>query len=231
MYYRYLILLSFFLAPLVRGQAQAVRTADPPPDHLGPASDFTFTVAPLSLVGSHRRLRAGVIWHRYRWNYLLDLEYAPGLRGWGDISGESRHHFLYGVRPEVRYAFHDRGYLQHFVGVEVPINYLEVLVDNGRFYNATGQYVAFDQGVRHRERISLLAKYTLAAAVTRRLHLEAYTGFGVARRRNYYRGLVNVREENDFLLGDVETGWGPTPGVGTDWVLDLALGFRIGYRL
>lgn len=236
MRYTYIILLTLLLTASTdafgqQGGHEADAHSRPGVKHV---SGLTFTVAPLSLVGSHRRMRAGVILHRPRWNYLLDVEYAPGFRGWGDISGQSLHHFFYGLRPELRYALKGngaaKGTLQPFIGLEVPINYLETVIDGGRYTAASGEYIAFDRGVRHRERVSVLAKYTLAATVARHWYLEGYVGGGAAYRKNYYTRMSNVRPGNEFLE-DYEWRFGASPREGAGWVLDLALGVRIGYRL
>ncbi|MGB3800268.1 MAG: hypothetical protein WA952_10680 [Lewinella sp.] len=234
--YHRLLLLTVFLVsvPGIYGQVTdpaPALAAQADPTH---TSGLTFTIAPLSIVGSHRRMRAGLIWQRPRWNYLVDLEYAPGFRGWGDLTGQSSHHFFYGIRPEIRYALAGSGTstsgYQHFVGVEVPVNYLEVLLEDGRFHNTAGEYIIFDRGLHQRERLSVLLKYTLTVSISRHFHLEWYGGAGIARRKDSYSELVNARTGTEFQE-NWEWGWGPSPAAGTRYLADLALGFRIGYRL
>ncbi|WP_116107940.1 hypothetical protein [Lewinella sp. IMCC34191] len=229
-------LLVLCLLATVSAYGQSAELAASPAEEqsTSPASGFTVTVAPLSLLGRFRRVRAGVIWSRPRWNYLLDLEYAPGFSGVGRLTTQARHHFFYGIRPEIRYAIarkaNERERYRQFVGLEVPVNYAEAVVDNGQFHNSEGEYISFDRGIRHRERVSVLAKYTLAVWIDRHFYVDGYAGMGVARRKNYYTELVNARPE-DSLLEDFEWNWGASPAEGTVWLLDVALGFRLGYRL
>ena len=198
-------------------------------------SGLVLTAAPLSLLGRYRRLRVGLLWQRSAVNYLLDLEYGPGLpHGIGSIGNDAPVHF-YGLRPEFRVQLgrkrHREGSPRQFVGLEIPVSYLHTRVDGGKFFDANGDFFAFDAALRHRERISMLAKYTASAAVNRRLHLEGYLGFGRARRKNYYSELVNLRPEDTIFAAEGEWGMGGSPSEGADWVLDLAFGFRVGYRL
>lgn len=219
------------LAGCLSLKGQSTLSVDPSVDRSG----LVLTAAPLALLGRYRRVRLGLLWQRPAVNYLLDLEYGPGFpHGIGSIGNDNPVQF-YGLRPEFRVQFGSKGRRhwnpRHFAGVEIPVSYLNTRVDGGKFFDERGEFFAFDRALRHRKRLSILVKYTATAAVGEHWHLEGYFGIGPALRRNYYTEFVNLRPEDPIFSEDGEWGLGGSPSEGTDGILDLALGFRVGYRL
>lgn len=195
---------------------------------------------PLSLFEFYPRLRAGAIWQKGRMAYLLDLEYAKGgvpppQWSWAEANRQSEYVF-YGIRPELRFYPAPRGYLKNrqrgaYVAVEANLSYLELTLDKPGEYQSRWDYYRYDSGLMKRVRVTGLFKVGHFDRLSDRLYLDGYLGVGMGNRNTAYLNVVNERrlDEDEITL---EWGFLPTfSRAGNVFILDFALGLRVGYLL
>ena len=190
-------------------------------------------IMPLSMTNYKARYRAGAMVQFRRMALVLDLEYGDRYTlNWLRSSGNDTNLF-YGVRPEIRLRFPttynpERPNDGVYTALEFPVTYTERTLLERSYNDDDGQRRYFDRANKARTRATVVLKAGYVFFIGERLYLDVYGGMGGGIRIISYNNVVGDRPGPS--AGD---GWFPAfdtvDEVGTTRVMDLSLGFRVGY--
>lgn len=182
-------------------------------------------IMPLSLINLNGRLRLGIEIEGEKMSYCLDLEYG---NDWTRIIRRNDLGFnFYGIRPEIRYKVGRNNKSPYYIGLEIPMNFLQRKLGFTSYENIEGIRMEFTNGTMTRERASLLFKIGSGRLLGNRLTLNYYFGIGAAYRNIEYKDRLN----SNLATTELDEGWGLSSDAsseGSKFVPDLALGIRIG---
>ncbi|MEM6769950.1 MAG: hypothetical protein AAF597_05115, partial [Bacteroidota bacterium] len=189
-------------------------------------SRFFIDVMPLSTISVYPKYRMGVGVIRNKLIFSLDVEYGNEDLFTRYDAGET-YRFI-GLRPQFRWREYFDDHSFYYVGTEFSINTLRQSESDGTFMSTAGSRLTFDSGDKERQRLSGQIRAGLFLGLGPHFFFDLYTGIGAAVRKYSYVNLTNLR----LATEEEDQGWGfssDNSDEGVRWVLDLGLGFKVGY--
>lgn len=228
------LFILFFITQLT---GQALKP-DPFPFEEGRSSYLSVHLTPLTYLAEWSRLRVGASMRKGRYGYTLDVEYGNSAsHGWV-FESPYREYQFFGIRPEMRKYFRNTKLKNGFahgayISLEAPLNYATRTVR--RQFKRGSNYFNIDSARERRVRSSLVIKLGTEVFHFRRILLDAFWGLGAGFQSVTYfneiglRPADTIREFSD-AFGGIRFYDRPLEERNRI-VLELALGFRVGYRI
>lgn len=191
---------------------------------------FGLHLMPLSLSNVRSRYRLGLTARHKRMRYMLDFSYGDGSTPNWLFNNEGI--LFRGIRPEVSYHIPTKSTGKGpensiYFGLELPYTRLERILYHRSYTYDDGKRYRFDRARKIRTRTTAMAKFGFLLHVGTHLYLDLYGGLGGGRRQVAYEEVVNKREDDGFYFDNITWAF-ETDRQGSGWVIDLALGYRVG---